>query len=373
MFEDNDSTVTFGGSGTWATYNGTGRNSGSGCRYNNTAGGTVTITLPPTFPGGTINIGSPVWGDGSSCVLTTAVNGITYTLDTAPIARTGNHPTVGLLRIPNVRRNQGTIVITVTSVSATGGARAVFDWWGWEPDEDACPVVAIVGQPKPLDYTSQAAAPAGPVTDAGVDVINQIQQEVAAEFGERVAYIDTSEIDKSTDYWEPGNVHPNGAGHAYIADQTTTALRAIASIVPSTIKDATPGAATTAYSPTFDGAGTALGNGTATGNYTINDGVVHFAATITLGSTSTVGSTGYVGLPVAEATGTIELSTLAARVFRSGDGYYPLRAMLGSATGKAILRQDALASGKVQNVSATAPLTWAAGDVLYVTGSYRPA
>lgn len=382
VFEDTDTSVAFGGSGSWTQYSGTGRNSGSGCRYTNTNGATVTITLPAAFPGGTITLGFPVWGDGSSCTWSTTVNGVTYSVDTSLVARTGNHPTVAYLRITNVRRNNAPIVLTVSNVSASGGAKAVFDWWGWEPAEEACPVIALVGQPKPLDYTSQASAPAGPVGDAGVDEINATIQAVAASFGDRVAYVDTSYIDKNLrgTFWEAGNVHPNAAGHAYIAEQVAAKLKGMATISPGgaapASAEATSGAL--AYTPTFDGTGTALGDGTAAGKFsTASDGTRSADFVITVGATTTIGATTFVGLPGNEQNGTIQIGQIEAYIMRAtgtNPGTYPIRGYLASATGKVILRQQALdANGRVQSISATAPLALTVGDKIYGSLTYRPA
>lgn len=371
IFEDSHSSVVLGGSGTWSSYSGTGRNSGSGCRYNNTAGGTVTITPPSGFPGGTISIPLVAWGDGGSAVWTTTVNGITYTVDTADFARTGNHPTVGLMRIPNVKRTNGAITLTVSSVSASGAARAVFDCWGWEPaDEASCPAVALVAQPKPLDYTSQSGAPAGEVTDAGVDVINQIIDEVVTEFGGRVLYVDTSHIDKNTNgiYWEAGNVHPNAAGHAYIAAQIDAAISEIMTVVPTPAKAVSVPGAGTAYTPAIDGTGTTQGNATVAGKYWNNGGVISFRATITLGSTTVIGSALRVSLPVNEASGTVEIGAMTCRVFRSGDGYYTLAAQMGTATGLAQIR---LAPRSVRSLSVTTTTTDA--TVTAAAGSFTAA
>ena len=42
-----------------------------------------------------------------------------------------------------------------------GTVGAVFDYWAWEPPEHTAPLVALVGQPKPLDYTGYGAGGVG--------------------------------------------------------------------------------------------------------------------------------------------------------------------------------------------------------------------
>lgn len=376
IFEDSHSSVVK--TGTWTTNSATNRNSGSTYVYSNTAGDSIVWTPPSSFPGGTLSIPFVAYGDGGSCVWTTTVNGIVYTTNTADYALTGNNPTVGLMRIPNVKRNNGAITFTVSSVSGSGAARAIFDCIMWEPVDAACGVYALIGQPKPLDYTSQSGAPAGPVTDAGVDIINQILQEISAEFGERVPFVDTSFIDKNTNgtFWEAGNVHPNGAGHAYIAEQTVEAIKNVVTIVPTPSKVPVGIAVTpTPYTPVLDGTGTTQGNATVVGSYTTSaEGLVTFSAAITIGSTTVIGSSLRVSLPSIEQTGTLERGRLLARVFRSGTGYYEMVGQLGVAAGKVQLRlTPASPTSALVSPSSTTPLTWAAGDVLTVTGTYRPA
>lgn len=376
VFEEGDASVAFGGSGTWQQYTGVNKNSGSGCRFNNSNGATVTITPPAGFPGGTVVIGLPVWGDGSSCTWSTTVNGVAYSVDTSLVARDANHPTVAYLRIPGVRRNSGPITLTVSNVSGTGSAKAVFDWWGLEAPGESAPLIALIGQPKPLDYASQSGAPAGPVEDAGVDAINAAILSVVEEFDERVIFVDTSEIDKNPAFWQAGNVHPNRAGHERIALRTVQAFSKVAAISPAVAPASAGGVAGqpwASYTPVLDGTGVALGDGTVAGEYVVTNGVVHWAARVTLGATTTIGTGLRVSLPITERNGTIELGEIVAKVFRAGDGYYPLRAQMGTAAGKVQVRLDTLASGKMASPSPTTPLTWAAGDVLYLGGTYRAA
>lgn len=334
-----DSSLAY--TGTWSSTTISTRNSGSGVKYSATNGDTVTWTPPTKFPGGTLSIPFIAWGDGGSATWTTVVNGITYTCNTASFARSGNHPTVGLMRIPNVKRTNGPITFTVSNVVA-GAAPAVFNCVWLEAPEALCPIIPLVGQPKPLDYTSQNTAPGGPVTDAGVDVINQVQQEVCAEFGSRVLYIDTSSLDHRVDCFESGNVHPSLLGHQLIAQLIYNAVIALFAIIPtravptSTTTGLTVGQ--TAYTPVLDGTSTTQGNATVSGTYSITNGKVAWEAIITLGSTSVIGTSLRVSLPVNELSGKIEVGRMVARVSRSGVGYAEMHAQLGVASAKAQLR-----------------------------------
>lgn len=220
VFEDTDTTVALGGSGTWQFVSATTGNSGSRLAYNATSGATVTITTPADFPGGTINLGFLGWtAGGGSGTITGPVSLGSPVLNTADFAGQP-YRTTGVMRIEDVPAGAASYVFTTSSVSGSVGV--IFDWWGWEPSEEAAPIVAIIGQPKPLDYAAyDAGGINGPPTDTGVDNVNSIHQAIAAEFGPRTFYVDVSGIDKDGDYWSAGNVHPNVAGHAYIAEQVS--------------------------------------------------------------------------------------------------------------------------------------------------------
>lgn len=371
VFENDHSSMST--SGTWSVTAGTNRNSGSSFSYANTAGATQVWTPPADFPGGTITAVLPAYGDGGTAVWTAVVNGITYTVDTSTYALTGNNPTVGVMRIPNVKRTNGPITFTVTSVSGAGAARAMWDCVMWEPAEAACPVVALIGQPKPLDYTSQAGAPAGPVTDAGVDAINQIIGEVVALFGERVVYVNTSAIDSSATYWAAGNVHPNALGHAYIANQTIAAIKAAASVVPSPSKDAvsaTRSDAWTNYVPALTGI--TLGNGTLLAAYcTRENGSVEFYVKVTLGSTSAITGDVTIELPAAAVAGGYTKMGFEVLLFDSGTARYKGGAYLGSVTAATV--RSLGTNGVMTALSAASPFTWTTSDAIELGGSYRKA
>lgn len=360
-------------SGTWTVNTSTGRNSGSSYSYANTAGATQVWTPPAEFPGGTVTAVLPAYGDGGSAVWSAVVNGITYTVNTADYALSGNNPTVGVMRIPNVKRSNGPITFTVTSVSGSGAARAMWDCVMWEPAEAACPVVALIGQPKPLDYTSQADAPAGPVTDAGVDVINQIISEVVDLFGDRVVYVDTSAIDKSASYWAAGNVHPNGAGHAHIANQTIAAIKSVAALIPASAKDAVSAVRADVwinYNPTVTGI--TLGNGAILAAYSFREnGSVDWYAKITLGSTSAVTGEVTVELPTAAVAGGYTVMGFRVFLFDNGTARYQGGAYLGTVTAANI--RSIGTNGVLTALSATSPFTWTDSDAIEVGGSYRRA
>jgi hypothetical protein len=218
IFEDSHSSVTFGAV-SWETITVSSYNSGTTLRYGST-GGTVTITTPQAFPGGTLVLGVVSWG-AAGAAMSGSVNGQTYEIDTRDWP-TAAYNVPGVLRIPNVPAGSAAYTFTVTAATPPG---MVFDYWGWEAPEEQCPVIALIKSPKPLDYDAYGSVAPGPPTDAGIDALNAGLDAIAAEFGDRVVTVDTSLIDKAAYYWSAGDVHPNAAGNHYIAAQVAAALR----------------------------------------------------------------------------------------------------------------------------------------------------
>src|SRR5690606_4709666 len=128
----------------------------------------------------------------------------------------------GVVRVPATK---GAATYTWTVSGVTGAVGAAFHGWLWEPPTEVGPVIALVQQPKPRDYDGYDGAPVKP-TDASIDVLNALHESIAAEFGPRVNTVDTSSMDKSTNYFGVGIVHPNLAEHAELARLTTAAMRA---------------------------------------------------------------------------------------------------------------------------------------------------
>lgn len=373
VFEHDDDSVTYGGSGSWAS-NATTSFGGHGFHYNGTAGATITVDPAeiPTFPGGTLNFYFIGWNDGGGATISATVNDIEYSVDTTDSnVAAGSNRTEAVLRIPNVKRTTDPIVLTTSDVSEIG---CLFFRWSWEPPEASCPPIALIAMPKPLDYTAQDSAPAGPGTDAGVDVINGIIADVCDEFGDRVPYVDTSAIDKDPDYWEAGNIHPNAAGHAYIAEQTSAALLDIGTPMRLALAEPEATEAPTAWiswTPTLGGSGTSLGNGTTLASYTErNDGVVEFYTRITLGSTSVIGTDVTVSLPETAATA-YSLIGLQVLVNETGAGRNFIAGYLS--TTSVVRLQVPGTSGRGAAVTSTAPFTWGATDYIEVRGSYIKA
>lgn len=210
IFEDSDSSVSYGSG--WTLFANTTHNSGAGYHYNPTAGGTITITTPADFPGGTMDIGFSSRTSNGAIITSNSINGNIYTIDTRNNRSDSNLAYV--LRIPNVAA--GSASYTFTTSSPQGPWGAMFDYWQWEPATDDAPYVVLIKQPKPLDYTAYGSVPPGPPTDAGVDALNKIFDDLAAEFDNHVLTVDTSSIDHNTAVFIASNVHPTVYGHLII-------------------------------------------------------------------------------------------------------------------------------------------------------------
>lgn len=380
VFENDHESVTLGGAGTWATTapgSGDARAySGTSMAYNATPGATISITTPADFPGGTIALGFTAW-TGGGATITGAVNGSTYSVNTAATSRADSF-TPAVLRVPNVPAGAGSYVFTTSSV--VGSIGAIFDYWQWEPPEQTAPLVALVGQPKPLDYTGYGAGgTGGPPTDAGVDALNLGQQDLAAEFGYRVVYVDTSGIDKDPAYWVAGNVHPKAAGHAYIAAQVSAQVKARVSFAAIDLSRAGAAAASggsdpvpdewATFTPVLTGAGTAIGNGVwQFARYLRQGDTVHFMARFLLGSTTTIGSVVEVSLPTAMLSAASAVS-LESECTDAGVGTFSIRPKAAASADKVVLWY-APGSGVWQTVKTVTPMTWTANDSFDIRGTY---
>ena len=123
------------------------------------------------------------------------------------------------------------------------------------------------------------------------------------------------------------------------------------------------GDAWTAYTPALTG--WTLGNGTISGAYAQTGELVRFRLKLILGTTTVVSSNPTITLPV---------NAIAARAFAFAAGayrvstttHYGLDAM-NHAVGGIVVKDGA------NNLSTTAPFSWAATDELYVSGEYEAA
>lgn len=127
----------------------------------------------------------------------------------------------------------------------------------------------------------------------------------------------------------------------------------------------------TAYTPTLGGAGWALGDGTISGRYWRLGNTVHYTAVVVFGSTSTfgAGATPTITLPFEQYAG--RQSQCDAFATDSGTGFYTLSGRTDTTTVQLYVpgTNGALGSGVRNNT----PFTWAATDIIEVTGTYEAA
>jgi hypothetical protein len=126
------------------------------------------------------------------------------------------------------------------------------------------------------------------------------------------------------------------------------------------------------YGPTLTNI--TIGNGTVTANYHRSDGWCDVAVSILFGSTTTIAASPEVGLPVATAGLTINQLAVAVLDLTPTARYLAMHsavAAAGTTTGSLYSVSAAGASASAANMDATTPMTWAAGDALYIAGRYR--
>jgi len=133
----------------------------------------------------------------------------------------------------------------------------------------------------------------------------------------------------------------------------------------------------TAYTPTLGGTGWAIGDGTTVAAYCQIGKIVHFRVTITFGSTSTFGAAAAptVSLPVASvsAAGLGPSSrSMGVSYFDASLGQIYYGRFLDSGT-SALACYVVGVDGLGAVATATAPFTWASGDLLQLSGTYQAA
>jgi ribosomal protein S8E len=120
------------------------------------------------------------------------------------------------------------------------------------------------------------------------------------------------------------------------------------------------------YTPTWAGASVnpAIGNGSLTGKYTKAGNTVTVNITMTAGSTTTFGTgTWTFALPFNAS----ESHALTALMIDTGTAFY----IGAAATSTGVVQIDS--HGGSTPVASTVPFTWATGDVVIITGTYRIA
>lgn len=222
VFENTDASFTF--TGTWSTATDTTKNSGADYRYTTSSAATYTITTPVDFPGGTVAIGLSSQsnaGNPSGATHTATVDGAGAG-SFAAVQTHGGTSTSYVFRIPNVAAGTHTIAVALSGLTSM----TVVDYWQWEAPAAQAPLSILVKQPYLVDYSAYGATAPGPPTDAGVDTLNAVIDQVAAEFGSRVLVVDTSVMNRDASLFIADKLHPNDKGHRVLAGLVLAAVAA---------------------------------------------------------------------------------------------------------------------------------------------------
>ena len=115
------------------------------------------------------------------------------------------------------------------------------------------------------------------------------------------------------------------------------------------------------WTPTFAGTGSSLGNGTLLAQYTLNGNALTFQLNLTFGSTSVMGAGAGFSTPFPASTGYAPVTAVAYHVATTT--WYSFQAYIVS--GSIIFPYG---SGFLNG---STPFTWATGDLLAVSGTYR--
>lgn len=124
----------------------------------------------------------------------------------------------------------------------------------------------------------------------------------------------------------------------------------------------------TTYTPTWTATGgtPTIGNGTIVGRYVKAGNLCHVWMFLSIGSTTSLGTTTAWRLALPAAA--IQPTTLTASILDAGTTYYigaALIAVGGSTTVQVVTH------GSGNDVSYNQPMTWAASDILRISGSYE--
>lgn len=115
------------------------------------------------------------------------------------------------------------------------------------------------------------------------------------------------------------------------------------------------------WTPTFNGTGSSLGNGTLAAQYTLNGNALTFQINFTFGSTSVMGTGAGFSVPFPTSTGSTPVTACAYHSATST--WYSFQAYITSGSIIFPYGNAFLSSG--------VPFTWAATDLLIVSGTYR--
>jgi len=188
------------------------------------------------------------------------------------------------------------------------------------------------------------------------------------------AVADSSVTGTATTYSRTDHKHAREAFGAVTAQTSFGAASADGAATTVARSDHTHGTpahpAWTTFTPTWTASvNPAIGNGTLTGKYVQVGKTVHFAIEINMGSTTTYGTGSWnIGLPVT-ASGTSVRMAFPAIILDNS----PAARTLGAGTINTTSDMVVIAEGNTGILASTAPITWASGDTLRISGTYEAA
>jgi hypothetical protein len=206
VFENDDSTVTYGGSGGshWSTTTSTTINSGANYATTSTTNDTFTIAVPSTFEGGTIAIGLiGASGTTGGTVSFTVDGNSAGSISTSNITADG-HRTGMVQRLTSLTSGAHTIVGTVSALD--GGGSVQFDYW---QIETPYPNPVILTSIAKLNSYSGSGIGA---SDSEVVVWSTAITSVIAEFAGPIALADITDLLQPTGRLAADTIHPSEVG-----------------------------------------------------------------------------------------------------------------------------------------------------------------
>jgi hypothetical protein len=127
----------------------------------------------------------------------------------------------------------------------------------------------------------------------------------------------------------------------------------------------------TAYTPTLSSI--TLGNGTLAGEYQQIGKLVNVNILLTLGSTSSVATFPRFSLPVTSATSTVPIYGNVNLIDTGTQFYFGVVAYENTTTVQIYAQDTALATAQRTFIGGITPFTWATGDVMSLSFTYKAA
>lgn len=225
--------------GTWAQVGGTVFGSTTAIVSSVTVNDYVDVAIPAGYPGGRVfAIGLFVNATKNSTVRI-SVDGVDLpdiTIDGPSRCESSSNHNMHTVRLntpsaPHAALNAaGAHTIRLKLVGGTAPQLAPdFVAVESDPADGPCFVIPKGLKPKGYDVWSGFAhgpnAGVDPINDAALDFLDQRRAVIAAEFSNKVAWIDCSDIPRTQDYWYEDNTHPSARTHKIIALRMAEAIR----------------------------------------------------------------------------------------------------------------------------------------------------